>query len=465
MGSLRIRSKPELAESAHTLAVSYEYVRFRGQTYIPQDYETGDTSVSPATERKAWKILSRQDIQLLGAHHSEILFSSESELSSYEFMIAQNAKLVSTQPKSLLVKTEGGLKVLQGSAELEDPSGSFIPNLLGPTLNTDEQDKAEVFQTISDWLNSDEEAESLLRHLATALAPDWSAVKYLLLLGEGRNGKSLLLRMMEKVFGAHNVSNVTRQQMSDASPVVTSLNGMLLNLVFDGAASFVKDSGNEKSLIAGEPVPIRKLYESSSTIVQTNALFIEGLNREPKSSDKSSALQKRLVRFHFTNVYKLDRSFERKMLSEKTLGAFLALLIDHYVEEDEVAEKLAPTSRALELHLEHMYANTLSLQFLKHYHENTTTGADDLIGMTTERLTEVFRSWRLQENDLSAWPEPDVMNQFAQIVTTKRKSIRDGGKVRKVRIIDGFKEEAIAFIDTLEGEEDDAEDLAALVAD
>jgi hypothetical protein len=199
-------------------------------------------------------------------------------------------------------------------------------------------------------------------------------------------------------------------------------------------------------------------------VVQTNALFVEGLNNEPKSKDKSSALQKRLVRYHFPNVYPLDRSFEKLMLSKTMLGAFLSLLIDHYVREDELAVKLAPTTKAIELQLEHMYTNSIALQFLKHLEESSMLGAEEIVGEPLDTVIQRFQSWRVKENDLGNWASPDVAAQMQPLVTTDRKSARVNGKVAKVRVVTGFKPEAQAFIDSMKGDTED-EDSAALVDD
>lgn len=464
---LELKTKKELAQHAHTLARGSELVRHRAISYLPIDYETGDRSLPPAPERTSWIPLSRFDIQVLGAETFNILFGSEAELSSFEFMIAQNSRYVNTSPSQILLRTQDGLRVLDESGRLVDPPGSFVPNTLSPMLNEDPKAKQEVFEVVAGWLNSEEEAHSLLHHLATALAPGWSAVKYVLLLGDGRNGKSVLLKMLQSLFGVENASSVTRQQISEGSPVTTELNGKLLNIVFDGKAEYVKDSGNEKSLIAGEPVQIRKLYESTPTPVQTHALFIEGLNREPKSSDKSTALQKRLSRFHFPNVYPLDHAFEKRMLMPHRLGAFLALLIDHFVAEDEVAEKLAPTEKGLALQLDQMHHNSLALQHLQHLEETEAFGAiATLTDMLFSDLAEKFKAWRLQQNDLSEWAEPDILTQYQPVINTDRVSRRIDGKPRKVRVVTSLKPEGLAFIESLEGVMEDADEaILALVED
>lgn len=451
---LELKTKKQLGDEAHKLAGSLELVRYRNVTYVPADFETRESQVVPPPERTIWLPLNREAVRRLAAHQFDTLFATDSELSSFDFMVAQNAQHKDQAATTLLVRTEAGLRQLSPFGLLEKPTGEFVPNALVPLLNEDQAEKDRVFSVITEWVDSKEEAHALLRHVATSLAPGWSAVKYVLLLGEGRNGKSLFLKMLSAIFGPENISSVTRQHISEANPVVTELNGKLLNLIFDGQAEYLKDSGREKSLIAGEPVPIRRLYESTPTMVQSTALFIEGLNREPKSSDKSAALQKRLVRFLFPHTYPLDLRFEKAMLTEASVGAFLSLLIDHYVCEDELAEKLAPTRRAIELQLEHMYVNSLGLQFLKYLEESDALGVvGTVLGQPLSELVARFQAWRIKENDLGTWAEPDVQALFQPLINTERKGYRnEAGQPRKRRVVTSLKIEATAFLDSLKGD-------------
>lgn len=462
---LELKTKKQLSVEAFKLAHSLNLVRYRSITYIPADFETRETSVPPDIDRTIWLPLKREDVQKLGADQFDTLFGTDGELASFEFMVAQSAIQMEKEITSLLVRTPHGLMELDDTGALVPATQEFRPNTLAPMLNEDQAEKDRVFGVISEWLDSDVEAVSLLKHLATSLAPGWAAVKYVLLLGEGRNGKGVLLDMLTGLFGRHNVSHVPRQEMSVGSPMVIELNGKLLNLVYDGPADYLKDSGREKSLIAGETVSIKELYKSSPTQVQTTALFIEGLNHEPKTKDKSTALQKRLVRFEFPNVYALNHKFRRGMLTEKALGAFLSLLIDHYVVEDEVSVQLAPTAKAIELQLEQMYSNSIGLQFLKYIEETDPLGVHGLLGAPLGDLVAKFKSWRIKEDDLGSWAEPDVQALFQPLLNTERRTQRVNGQPRKVRIVVSMKIEAVQFVDTLRGEPDDAAHSNTVVAD
>jgi hypothetical protein len=455
---LEPKSKGTLASDAAKMADGSELVRYRSTTYIPVDFETRIVSTVPDIDRTIWLPMNQHEVQRLAAHQFNTVFNTSSELSSFEFMVAQNARQVDEAATTLLVRTPHGLRVLDETGSLAEVDGEFRPNALLPMLNEDKADKEWIQKVISDWLNSDEEAESLLSHLATSLSPGWSAAKYILLLGDGRNGKSVLLKMLHSLFGRDNVSSVTRQAISQQSPAVLDLNGKLLNIIYDGMAEYLKDSGAEKSLIVGETVGIRRLYESTNTPVQTNALFLEALQQEPKTKDKSSALQKRLSRFHFPNVYALDHRFERSVLREPMLGAFLSVLIDRYVTEDRLALALAPTKQQVQLQLDQMFANSMGLQFLKHLAQTEPMGLDGVLLSPIEDLVDKFRAWRTGSSlmDFNTYSEPDIVAMLLPLVSTERKSVRIGQKVGKARIITSFKAETLAFVKSVEGEMDEA---------
>lgn len=460
-----LKSSRQLADEAQILATSFEYVRYRDMVYVPVDYETGIDNPIPAPERKAWVPLSHKDMQLKALQQFDTMFSDPRELGNFYYRVWQMSQLSSDDsPDRLLVKTSAGLRVLTNEGQLVEPDGTFIPNMLKPLLNEDKAAKEEVLRIVTEWTGGVEsEATSLLRHLATALSPGWSAGKYVLLIGGGRNGKSVLMQMLSNLFGKHNCSNVTRQEISEASQTLFDLNGSLLNVVYDGPETFLKDSGREKSLITGEEVWLRKLYQSTGTMVQTNALFIEGLNNEPRSKDKSSALQARLVRFWFPNRYVDDPVFLKRMLSEPVLGAFLSLLIDHFVKEHETSVMLAPTQRSLELQLEHMEENSLAMQFIMHVDDTDPLGAESLIGMSMDDLCAAFTAWRLSANDLTAWDPHSIQRMFRPVIDTERRSTRVNGQPRKKRFITKFSRDAENLL-AMQKEDEDA-DATAVVDD
>lgn len=449
-------TKQQLTQLANDMARGYAIVKYNHVLYLPVNYRTRMVEQPLAPEDRVWIPLSIPQVLALAGATSKVMFYSEGEKSSFYGMVEQAAKPETATRGTILVVKDGGLAELRADGDLHEPTQEFCPHFIGVPVNDDEAAKGMVYATLVEWLDdSEEDADSLLAHMATALAPHWSAVKYVLLIGEGRNGKSLLMKMIMGLLGENNVSHVTRQDMSNSKSTCLDLQDKLANIVFDGPSSYLKDSGPEKSLIAGETTPIRRLYSTLSTPVQTNGLFIEGLNREPKTGDKSLALQKRLVRFQFTRTYELNYEFEHQMLSASTLGAFLALLLEHYVKQSEVHTKLKLTMAAQMLQIEQMHTNSMPYQFIAWLDENDALGVEGLIGELIPDVAHRFKSWRLVEmGDINTWNDKDVEAMLTPLFTTDRKSKRINGKVRKVRVITGFRLQLTQFIEYLRGEEE-----------
>lgn len=460
---LELTNKQTMASAARTQATSYKLVQHGSTTYMPAHWQTEEPGPC-APDQQIWIPLTRRDMMRQG-NHAGILFASDAEITNFALMLRQFAEEDESRVTSLLIRTEDGLRVLDKTGALVEPDGTFRPNVLGPVVNPDPDDKAALFQVLVDWLGAEEEAHSLLHHLATALSPGWSAVKYVLLIGDGRNGKSVLLNMISDIFGLANISHVTRQQIAERLPVVAELNNKLLNIVFDGEMTYIKDSSVEKTLIAGEPAVVRMLYENGNTTVQTNALFIEALNAEPKSRDKSGALQKRLSRFFFPNVYAVDKAFEKKMRSPRMLGAMLSLLLDHFVQKHEIAEKLRATSGSSALQVEQNLLNSPLHQFISYLVNQDAKFADKLLGETLpiDPLVESFMAWRVQEG-FTEFSTVDIKRMFREGFYTEWKTVRENGRVVKKQRISGPKPDVHALLTQMKGDEDEAA-LEALVDD
>ena len=122
MPTAALKTKQELANAADMLATSRELIQYETGTYMPVDWETGESDPLPPPERRAWQLLSYDDKMLLGRDGANILFASESEIRNFDLMLRQNATRKVAQPRSVLIRTDQGLRVLGEDGELELPS-------------------------------------------------------------------------------------------------------------------------------------------------------------------------------------------------------------------------------------------------------------------------------------------------------------------------------------------------------
>lgn len=456
---LELKTKKELTANAIDMAHNLSFVTYKNRIYAPMDVVKQEvTDVPPDPDRTVWKLMPLESIVKLANDMQNTMFYNEAEKVSFFGMVHQAAVAPDTVSSSVLLRDGSELKQLTPKGELRPPTGEFCPYFIRVPLNNDVDAKAELFACMVDWFASEEDAVSMLHHLATALNPHWSITRYVVLIGGGANGKSVLLQMVTDLFSPGMVSHVTRQEMSEMKSTCLALNESLINVIFDGPATYLKDSGAEKSFIAGEEVAIRRLYHSQSEQVSTQGLFLEGLNKEPKTSDKSEALQRRLVRFHLPNKYNVDPRFKAYMLTPKMLGALLALMVDHFVTIDEAQVKLAPTAKSIELKHEQLVINNAATAFVEWFDQQSSTGADALIGKELDDVVRDFQIWRELESK-DKWDDGTARALLMEQLDTQRKSKRLPGKSGpiKIRVITGFRSQLQEFIDHLheEAEDDD----------
>jgi len=449
----------ELADTAEGFAVGQNVVEYRGQLYRPVDFRT--MAMNPTSpEVTVWITIEPLELEII-ANGMGITFESDGQFRSFRYMVKQHSRRHVAPMKHLLVRcADDQVRLLNDLGQLEPVTGSFVPNFLNVPYDPDSPLVDELWGYISEWTGGEEQAHSLLNHISTCLQPSWSASRYVLLIGEGKNGKSTLLKMIDALVGAQNISGVTRQDMAAKSTAIADLNGKLLNIIFDGPKEFLKDNSTEKTLVVGERISVKLLYESFHTTVQTNALFIEGLQTEPHVADKSPALQKRLARFYFPNVYEEDLTFEAKMLERPMLAALLALLLKHWVTKAEKAEKLRLTAESLDLQMEAVKQGSPVLRFLEDTAERDPQFLHTILNgqMLRDTFYVSFKPW-LEDNGYKN-TEKGFLDQLMKEQFDMSNSMKLApGKYTTRWHIKGVKTDALNVINHLLGTETDVEVL------
>jgi len=449
----------ELADAAEAFALGQRVVEYGSRLYRPVHYRTGEMN-PPTADKTIWISVEPEDLKLLAKVYHRILFETDAQFRSFRYMVLQFARQHRQVPEHLLIRDGDGVKMLDSFGKLVPPTGEFIPNYLNVPYDPDSPMVDELWAIICEWTGGEEQAKSLLYHISTCLQPTWSASRYVLLIGEGKNGKSTLLKMIDKLIGSDNISGVSRQDMATKSTAIVDLNGKLLNIIFDGPKEFLKDNSTEKTLVVGERISVKLLYESFHTRVQTNALFIEGLQTEPHVADKSPALQKRLVRFYFPNVYEENLGFEEMMLQPEWLAALLALLIKHWVMKSEKAEKLRLTVESLDLQMEAVKQGSPVLRFLEDTSEKDPVFLRTIMDgqMLRDTFYRSFKPW-LEENGYKN-TEKGFLDQLMKEQFDMSNSMKIApGKYTTRWHIKGVKTDALNVINHLLGTETDVEVL------
>jgi P4 family phage/plasmid primase-like protien len=126
--------------------------------------------------------------------------------------------------------------------------------------------------------------------------------KAFVLIGEGANGKSTLLSVMEDFLGKRNTTAHSLQDISKNKFALSDLVGKLADFGAELPSSRLENSDVFKSLVTGDPLPAEKKYEMPFPF-RNYAKLIFATNQMPSFADVSSAFYRRWVIINFPNRF------------------------------------------------------------------------------------------------------------------------------------------------------------------
>lgn len=170
------------------------------------------------------------------------------------------------------------------------------------------------------FANDDDRAEriTLVREFLGAalmgLAPLFE--RALILVGSGDNGKSMLLDIVRSLFAKELVSSIEPRHWGD-DKYLAMLAGKTLNMFHELGTNEIGKAATLKSIISGQEVVGRQLYERAF-FFQPRAAHLFACNNMPKASDSSDAFWRRFI------TLQLTRKFAREKRADEVLKPCIA---------------------------------------------------------------------------------------------------------------------------------------------
>lgn len=172
-------------------------------------------------------------------------------------------------------------------------------------------------QFIMEVTDGDPEQALLLQQLAGyCLTNETSFAKAFIFIGSGANGKSLFTRMISKLVGRHNVSNLNLTSISKQFGL-TGLVGKRLNIIDEISGNYF-ESNIIKNLISGEPISIDIKFRPEPLEFTPIAKIIFSVNQLPKINDTTQGLYRRFIIIPFLRSFLAnpDLDLESKLTEE-----------------------------------------------------------------------------------------------------------------------------------------------------
>jgi len=169
----------------------------------------------------------------------------------------------------------------------------------------------------------------LFEIIGYTLYPRYDLHKAVMLIGEGRNGKSTYLRFVKDILGRENVASVSLQDLTDETKrfAVAELYHKLANIYADLPNRALKHTGRFKILTGEDTIMAERKFRDPFPFVNYAKLLFSA-NELPRVSDMTIAFWRRWLVIEFPNQFPLNPGFyEETFTEEEKEGAILVGLL------------------------------------------------------------------------------------------------------------------------------------------
>lgn len=179
----------------------------------------------------------------------------------------------------------------------------------------------EVFEGDPD---AEEKRRALLEMVGYSLMAHCRHERFIILVGAGANGKSVLLSVLEALLGSNNVAGVQPSQF-DRSFQRAHLHGKLANIVTEIKQGEVIDDASLKGIVSGEPTTVEHKFKDPFVMRPFSTCWF-GTNHMPHTRDFSDALFRRALVMEFNQTFKPELGNCDPMLKDKLLDELPGIL-------------------------------------------------------------------------------------------------------------------------------------------
>ena len=201
----------------------------------------------------------------------------------------------------------------------------FLQDIFGK-----DEDRDDKIQFVKEWMG-------------LCLIPDTSFEKFVVCVGEGGNGKSVLLKLMPELVGADNVYSAPIERLGNRR-ALAELAGKLLLTSSEINENSVMDDGILKQIVSGDTIEGERKYGHPFTFTPTARIML-ATNHLPKLRDVTQAFFRRLVVLRFNRNFtaeEMDLNLTAKLKTE--MAGIFAVAVNGLKTLQERGQFIVPKS-------------------------------------------------------------------------------------------------------------------------
>jgi P4 family phage/plasmid primase-like protien len=196
-----------------------------------------------------------------------------------------------------------------------------------------------------------ENVELLLDFVAYCLWRDMPYHKWLILRGEGLNGKGTLLTLIRVFLGIENVAGESLARLLENNWSTAQLYGKLANIDADISKEGLKNTGLLKKLSGNDPIPAENKFQRPFWFPNYAKLILSA-NEIPETPDETDAFFRRPVIINMKDQFlgnRMDPHLIDKLTTEDELSGFLYVLLERLPKVIEEGKRFVTNQETIAL--------------------------------------------------------------------------------------------------------------------
>lgn len=213
--------------------------------------------------------------------------------------------------------------------EFFDHTPQFISRSQTPVNYDPDAECPKIMKFLHEVLK-DEDIPILQEIAGYLLQRDTAYQKAFMFIGDGANGKSTLLSLLESFVGRDNVAAVSLQDLASNRFASCHIVGKLANLYPDLSDKSLYDTGMFKCLVGGDSITVEQKYKAGFQY-RNYAKLIFSCNKLPETKDQTGAFFRRWIFITFPNMFtpeNRDPYLLEKITTDEELSGFLNFALD-----------------------------------------------------------------------------------------------------------------------------------------
>ena len=274
-------------QAVRTLRRTHEFATPRDTeklyTYRPEEgvfWPQGEQVVAETLQRELGPHYSKQEQREIVAHLKARTYIDRDEFNARD-------------RDAMLLCVENGVLDLE-TRDLHDHSPEYYFTNRVPWPYKPEAGGEAIDAFLDDITGREEDKLTLYEMVGNCLTPHYDYSSFLVLFGEGRNGKSTFFEIVEQLLGEENTASATLQNLAGNRFATSSLDGKFANIAPDMPSTRVNDMGMVKALTGGDRITAEEKHQPQFEF-RNRAKLMFGANRPPVLGEQTDAIKERLL--------------------------------------------------------------------------------------------------------------------------------------------------------------------------